>query len=155
VLVLSAGAAITLAAVLLAVLCVPDSRAKAVKPEEQPNTVVLPASAAATADVPARRVNLERVSETAVSAIAPSAAAVPNAPVVPQPPPAPAGPEIAAPQESPPLPASPAAARAKGVYGTCVDFVSNPAQAAERAMQQQKLLFRVHISGNFEDAHFT
>jgi hypothetical protein len=42
-----------------------------------------------------------------------------------------------------------------GRYGTCVDFVNNPVKAAQKAAKEGKLLFEVHISGNFEDEHFT
>jgi hypothetical protein len=40
-------------------------------------------------------------------------------------------------------------------YGTQVAFVSNPAEAAQRALKEHKLLFLLHLSGNFEDAAFT
>jgi hypothetical protein len=40
-------------------------------------------------------------------------------------------------------------------YGTQVLFLNNQAAAADLARQQHKLLFVMHISGNFEDACFT
>ena len=40
-------------------------------------------------------------------------------------------------------------------YGTSVKFVNNPVEAARKATQNQKLLFMLHISGNFEDRQFT
>jgi hypothetical protein len=40
-------------------------------------------------------------------------------------------------------------------YGTQVSFVSNPADAAQRALKEHKLLFMLHLSGNLEDAKFT
>ena len=40
-------------------------------------------------------------------------------------------------------------------YGTQVMFHSNQAEAAELAQQKHKLLFVMHISGNFEDSCFT
>lgn len=40
-------------------------------------------------------------------------------------------------------------------YGTQVDFVSTPAEATQRALQERKLLFLLHLSGNLEDAKFT
>jgi hypothetical protein len=40
-------------------------------------------------------------------------------------------------------------------YGTAVDFLSRPAEAARQALHEQKLLFLLHVSGNFEDAKFT
>ncbi|HEY7157864.1 MAG TPA: hypothetical protein VH575_28155 [Gemmataceae bacterium] len=40
-------------------------------------------------------------------------------------------------------------------YGTQVLFLNNPAVAEETAMREKKLLFVMHISGNFEDSCFT
>jgi hypothetical protein len=40
-------------------------------------------------------------------------------------------------------------------YGTSVHFVSTPREAAQRAAQEQKLVFTLHVSGNFEDPAFT
>jgi hypothetical protein len=40
-------------------------------------------------------------------------------------------------------------------YGTSVQFVNNPAEAARQARRQDKLVFLLHVSGNFEDAKFT
>jgi hypothetical protein len=40
-------------------------------------------------------------------------------------------------------------------YGTSVRFLGNPAQAAETALREGKLLFVLHVSGNFEDPCFT
>jgi hypothetical protein len=40
-------------------------------------------------------------------------------------------------------------------YGTTIQFLSQPAEAAQRARQESKLLFLLHVSGNFEDAKFT
>jgi hypothetical protein len=52
----------------------------------------------------------------------------------------------------PPLPK----ARPKGeTYGTSVLFLSNPAEAAEVAKNENKLLFVLHVSGNFEESCFT
>ena len=42
-----------------------------------------------------------------------------------------------------------------GNYGTSVQFVNNPAEAARQARRQDKLVFLLHVSGNFEDAKFT
>jgi hypothetical protein len=47
------------------------------------------------------------------------------------------------------------AERPSGTYGTTVDFVDSPADAAQQALKERKLLFVMHISGNFEDARFT
>jgi hypothetical protein len=40
-------------------------------------------------------------------------------------------------------------------YGTQVLFLNNPAIAEETAQREKKLLFVMHISGNFEDSCFT
>lgn len=40
-------------------------------------------------------------------------------------------------------------------FGTSVEFVSNPLEAARQAIQERKLLFVLHVSGNFEEAKFT
>jgi hypothetical protein len=40
-------------------------------------------------------------------------------------------------------------------HGTAVNFVKSPREAARRAGQQEKLVFVLHVSGNFEDAEFT
>ena len=40
-------------------------------------------------------------------------------------------------------------------FGTSVEFVSTPSEAAEIAKKEQKLVFVLHVSGNFEDPRFT
>ena len=40
-------------------------------------------------------------------------------------------------------------------FGTSVQFVRNPPEAARMAAAQHKLTFLLHVSGNFEDAGFT
>jgi hypothetical protein len=40
-------------------------------------------------------------------------------------------------------------------YGTSVAFLCSPARAARQARNEEKLLFLLHISGNFEEARFT
>jgi hypothetical protein len=40
-------------------------------------------------------------------------------------------------------------------YGTCVNFVDDPNEAAELARKDNKLLFVLHVAGNFEDQRFT
>ena len=42
-----------------------------------------------------------------------------------------------------------------GGYGTAVDFLDSPAQAAKKAAKEEKLVFVLHVSGNFEDPTFT
>jgi len=56
-------------------------------------------------------------------------------------------------------PAAPAEAPADGAtcgsYGTAVHFVDSPAEAAKQAKKEGKLVFVLHVSGNFEDPRFT
>ena len=40
-------------------------------------------------------------------------------------------------------------------FGTSVEFVSTPSAAAAQAKKEQKLVFVLHVSGNFEDPRFT
>jgi hypothetical protein len=40
-------------------------------------------------------------------------------------------------------------------YGTTIDFVRNPKEAARIAKAEDKLTFLLHVSGNFEDDAFT
>jgi hypothetical protein len=47
------------------------------------------------------------------------------------------------------------AARADGCFGTTVDFVDTPKEAAALARKQEKLVFVLHVSGHFEDPRFT
>ena len=42
-----------------------------------------------------------------------------------------------------------------GSFGTSVEFVDTPREAAKKAKQEQKLVFVLHVSGNFEDPRFT
>jgi hypothetical protein len=57
-------------------------------------------------------------------------------------------------KEEPPI--APQSGRPAGeTYGTSAVFLSNPAEAARRAGQQDKLLFVQHVSGNFEESCFT
>jgi hypothetical protein len=42
-----------------------------------------------------------------------------------------------------------------GSHGTSVDFVDTPAKAARIARKEEKLVFVLHVSGNFEDPRFT
>ena len=51
-------------------------------------------------------------------------------------------------------PPAPAAATCQ-TFGTSVDFVASPAAAAKQAVQDGKLLFLLHVSGDFEDDAFT
>jgi hypothetical protein len=40
-------------------------------------------------------------------------------------------------------------------FGTKVEFVSTPSEAARLAKKEQKLVFVLHVSGKFEDPRFT
>jgi hypothetical protein len=40
-------------------------------------------------------------------------------------------------------------------HGTTIDFLDTPKEAAAQAKKEQKLVFVLHVSGNFEDPRFT
>ena len=40
-------------------------------------------------------------------------------------------------------------------YGTQVEFVDSPREAARQAREQEKLVFVLHVSGHFENPAFT
>ena len=42
-----------------------------------------------------------------------------------------------------------------GSHGTHVEFFDTPSEAAKVAKKEQKLVFVLHVSGNFEDPRFT
>jgi hypothetical protein len=42
-----------------------------------------------------------------------------------------------------------------GCHGTSIDFVGSPSEAAKQAKKEEKLVFVLHVSGNFEDPRFT
>jgi hypothetical protein len=42
-----------------------------------------------------------------------------------------------------------------GSHGTTIDFVDTPSEAARQAKKAEKLVFVLHVSGNFEDPRFT
>ena len=42
-----------------------------------------------------------------------------------------------------------------GDYGTAVVFADSPASAARQALKEEKLVFVLHVSGNFEESAFT
>jgi hypothetical protein len=51
-----------------------------------------------------------------------------------------------------------AADKTEGVcstFGTKVEFVSTPSEAARLAKKEQKLVFVLHVSGQFENPRFT
>jgi hypothetical protein len=42
-----------------------------------------------------------------------------------------------------------------GDFGTSVHFMKTPSEAAKQAKQDEKLVFVLHVSGDFEDPDFT
>jgi hypothetical protein len=40
-------------------------------------------------------------------------------------------------------------------HGTSIEFVDTPSEAAKQAQKEKKLVFVLHVSGNFEDPRFT
>jgi len=42
-----------------------------------------------------------------------------------------------------------------GSCGTSIDFFDSPQEAAKQAEKDEKLVFVLHVSGNFEDPRFT
>ena len=51
--------------------------------------------------------------------------------------------------------AAPAAPKDGGCFRTTIDFVDTPKEAAAQARKEEKLVFVLHVSGNFEDPRFT
>jgi hypothetical protein len=69
-----------------------------------------------------------------------------------------AAPEVKAEQAPPSVLAAqpdPGAAAPGGTCGTSIAFLSSPRLAARHAVEEEKLLFTLHVSGNFEDPGFT
>ena len=42
-----------------------------------------------------------------------------------------------------------------GEYGTTVTFAKSPTEAAKQALKNEKLVFVLHVSGNFETPDYT
>jgi hypothetical protein len=40
-------------------------------------------------------------------------------------------------------------------HGTSIDFLDTPSEAAKQARKEKKLVFVLHVSGDFEDPRFT
>jgi hypothetical protein len=51
--------------------------------------------------------------------------------------------------------AAPAGAAESCGYGTKIDFVDSPKEAARLAKKEQKLVMVLHVSGHFEDPGLT
>jgi hypothetical protein len=58
-------------------------------------------------------------------------------------------------RQRPPTVAAEPAAPGCERYGTTIDFVRSPKEAARVAKAEDKLTFLLHVSGNFEDDAFT
>jgi hypothetical protein len=52
-------------------------------------------------------------------------------------------------------PAAPPLPPGTETFGTSVAFASTPMAAAKQAREQQKLLFILHVAGDFEESCFT
>lgn len=42
-----------------------------------------------------------------------------------------------------------------GEFGTTIEFSDSPVEAAKQALKEEKLVFVLHVSGNFETPAFT
>jgi hypothetical protein len=85
----------------------------------------------------------------------PRTASLPDPPLEPKEEP-PTDPLLPEQGKEPAPPAERVPARPTGeTYGTSVLFLSNPEQAARVAHAETKLLFVLHVSGNFEESCFT
>ena len=43
----------------------------------------------------------------------------------------------------------------EGCHGTSVNFLDSPAEAAKQALEDEKLVLVLHVSGNFETPDYT
>jgi hypothetical protein len=66
-------------------------------------------------------------------------------------------PDAPRPEPEGPIQAAPAAARAgrPRSFGTALTFAVSPRDAGRQALRQRKLVFLLHVSGNFEKSEFT
>lgn len=68
-------------------------------------------------------------------------------------------PAVPGPTARPIKPVKPLAPQKSGAacsaHGTRVEFFDTPSEAAKVAKKEQKLVFVLHVSGNFEDPRFT
>jgi hypothetical protein len=48
-----------------------------------------------------------------------------------------------------------AEAEAPSCHGTAINFVDTPSEAAKQAKKEEKLVFVLHVSGQFEDPSIT
>jgi hypothetical protein len=49
----------------------------------------------------------------------------------------------------------PAATECSGDFGTSLHFLKTPSDAAKQAQKEEKLVFVLHVSGDFENPDFT
>jgi hypothetical protein len=146
------GLAVVLVGIVLVwVITHPTGKTRSMATLTPPVTPVsLPAITETTERPP---VQLPRADDLAESFVIRRAAEKEPPAAPPTPPPAP--PHRAAPAEVPVPQAAPAGRPAGETYGTSVTFLGNPEEAAELARRDKKLLFVLHVSGNFEDSCFT
>jgi hypothetical protein len=108
-----------------------------------------PAPAAPEATAPLDVLAPAKAVEAAAAAAVPVVQAAPPAP--PPAPPAPAEPDVRIAAK----PEACAACAKAGAHGTSLTFAESPTEAAKQALKENKIMFVVHISGNFEDDKFT
>jgi hypothetical protein len=60
-----------------------------------------------------------------------------------------------APPTPPPPPPDKKTEGTCSTFGTTIEFVDSPSDAAKQAKKEGKLVFVLHVSGNFEDPRFT
>ena len=58
-------------------------------------------------------------------------------------------------EQAAPKPADKAAPEGTCSFGTSLEFEDTPSLAAKKALKEKKLVFVLHVSGNFEDPRFT
>ena len=124
----------------------PDTEAASSPKQESPAPVAVPPKTKVLPPAPAPRPVVVARAKAPAPLLPERSPPKPVAPPVPEPPP----PE---PPAQPVVAAAPPAAR--GSFGTCVEFAASPLAAARLAREQQKLLFVLHVSGDFEDSRFT
>jgi hypothetical protein len=151
-----AAVGVALALVAFVVVWVATHPGKAHKPAAPEQLVAAapeePVPFQATRPALATNAEVEVAQEVLLGPIDPAVLEAPSRP------PAKVADPLPAPASSLPAPAPEKAtpARAAGeTYGTSVLFLNNPTEAAEQARREKKLLFVLHVSGNFEDSCFT
>ncbi len=146
------GAALFLVAGVVGAVLLVDHRAHAALKKADPNVVMASASRrseSAHQVEPVHRTSGDQKTDSAQASMPPIVVYLPPAVPAEQP-------GLSGPGE---LPASEqtvtAAAIAFENFGTQLAFAATPAEAAREAVKERKLLFTVHLAGNFEDCKFT